>query len=260
MMSDNTPPEYLKNLNILSGRPKLEAINKQILDAGTIQEYANGYHNLYKLIEGTDPTFTLAISAHHDVVRQNADNCLDNTASCYNLINLCNKLINAKPRYNILCAWTDAEETCNIDLCGVNHLPIQYDYLLDLELTSCGHIWVVKHYNDKLDKVRDLFEGALELSMPYNNAVAAMLKNLNKGSTCLTLMREGDIEEVRKHYFCKRWGQCHAETDTYDNWFSRQETTLFVDKLFSRLTGLPLPTLTSPRELGLDELDDRNKA
>ena len=73
------------NPDKLTGVPKLAIINGLIGDVGVITNYLEYYNNLSLLIKGKDESYTIAVTAHHDVVNNENENCLDNSVSLLNL-------------------------------------------------------------------------------------------------------------------------------------------------------------------------------
>lgn len=208
-----------------------------ISGAGTIKPYLDKYFNLYAFIKGREPGPALAITAHHDVVNKNSENCLDNNASLLNLVSLHNQLVSNSlhgrpPKRDVVIAWVDMEEACNPALAGVNQLLRDYpiEYLLDLELTAGGsHPVISKH------GTFNLFPDLQVVRMPPNNAVLAITAKTQgstlRGSACLTLVSDKDLLEINLQGRCERWFQCHSETDIFSRWFSVVETEAFVGLL-----------------------------
>lgn len=227
------------NPDKLSGIPKLAIVNGMIGDIGVITNYMESYHNLSLFIKGRDESYTIAITAHHDVVRNDSDNCLDNTVSLLNLTKICNKLKEAQPKYNVLCAWVDAEELGDPHKNGVNHLWYKVDYLIDLELTASGNIIAIDAYGGAFGKTKDehktLLDGMLPVSMPYNCAHASHLIGTTKSSACIALIDAADAKQIAESGYCDRWAQCHQKTDTYETWYSQAEAEAFVDFLVGKL-------------------------
>ena len=235
-MNQTTNP-ILTSLQGLTGTTKLEKINSLIGGTGIITNYLNNYHNLHHHIPGRDNSITIALTAHHDTVHPEYENCLDNTASVLNLTKLCNKLLVNKPKHNIICAWVDAEETCNFEIAGVTHLARTHnvDYVIDLELTASGTIPLIKTYGDFSYDLGSFMDSLIHKSMPYNNAYAANISGVVRGSACLTIVSEKDLNDLDHLFYCERWGQCHRVTDTFDTWYSEVESESFINNLLSGL-------------------------
>ena len=227
------------NPDKLTGVPKLAIINGLIGDVGVITNYLEYYNNLSLLIKGKDESYTIAVTAHHDVVNNENENCLDNSVSLLNLANICNRLKETQPKYNVLCAWVDAEEACNPSVNGVNHLGRRVDYLIDLELTASGTIVAINLYGGILGRSEEehktFSDGMLQVKMPYNCAHAAYLMDSANGSACVALISTEDAIQISKTGSCSRWAQCHEKTDTYETWYSPVEADALVDFLVAKL-------------------------
>jgi len=227
------------NPDRLSGIAKLAIINGLIGDVGVITNYLEHYSNLSLFIKGRDEIYTIAITAHHDVVNKESENCLDNSASLLNLAKICNKLKETQPKYNVLCAWVDAEELCDPSINGVNHLRCKVDYLIDLELTASGTIVAINPYGGAFgqteDEHRTLLDGMLSVSMPYNCAHASYLLANTRGSACVALISEADAKQIANTGYCDRWAQCHQQTDTFNTWYSSTESEAFVNFIVEKL-------------------------
>jgi hypothetical protein len=198
-------------------------------------------HNLYCQIPGLGADYRdhrnkILITAHWDTVRSGSDNCLDNTASLYNLYNIALKIHARKSelKSSITLAWTDAEEECSTYLNGAVEAAIAYDprYHLDLELTAGGkHIIVYPHGQI------DIPNAYHRNQMPLNNATMvwsakshAFLTNL-KGTACVTLVDDKDLVQLQAMQYCDRWAQCHRGTDTFDNWLNLPEMEDFANNI-----------------------------
>jgi len=227
------------NPDKLSGTQKLAIINGLIGGVGVITNYLEHYNNLSLFINGRDESYTIAITAHHDVVNKEIENCLDNSASLLNLAKICNRLKETQPKYNVLCAWVDAEELGDPHKNGVNHLWYKVDYLIDLELTASGDIIAIDAYGGAFGKTEDehkaLLDGMLPVSMPYNCGHASHLLGSTKGSACIALIDTADAKQIAESGYCDRWAQCHQNTDTYETWYSPAEADVFVDFLVGKL-------------------------
>ncbi len=237
MITQSTSQTPNTSLQGLTGATKVEKINSLIGGAGTIINYLPQYYNLIAKIDGHDPSLTIAITAHHDTVHPEYENCLDNTASVLNLTKIYRQLVRNKPRHNIICAWVDAEEACNLDIAGVTHLVKhnQIEYVIDLELTASGTIPLVKKYGLFNYGSGNFWDNLISKNMPYNNAYAASLSGVIRGSACLTIVSEKDLNDLDHMHFCDRWRQCHSITDTFDTWYSESESGTFINNLISGL-------------------------
>lgn len=221
----------------MHGLEKINALNEMISGAGTVKPYLDKYFNLYSFIKGRKSGPAIAITAHHDVVNKNSENCLDNNASLLNLVSLHNQLVSNSlqgrpPKRDVVIAWVDMEEACNPALAGVNQLLRDYpiEYLLDLELTAGGsHPVISKHGKF------NLFPDLQVVRMPPNNSVLAITARAPgstlRGSACLTLVSDKDLLEIKFMGRCERWFQCHCETDTFSRWFSVVEAEALVNFL-----------------------------
>ncbi len=207
----------------------------------TYRRAGTDYHNLYCHIPGYTKDFRdhrnkILITAHWDTVRSESDNCLDNTASLYNLYSIALKIYAKKSelKSSITLAWTDAEEECSAYLNGAVEAAIAYDprYHLDLELTAGGkHIIVYPH--GQIYVPSDCHRS----SMPLNNATMVwsaksqtFLTNL-KGTACVTLVDDKDLVQLQASQYCERWAQCHRGTDTFDNWLNLPEMDKFTNNI-----------------------------
>lgn len=219
---------------------KINAINALLGGVGTVRPYMDRFHNLYVRIPGrTHGGPVLAITAHHDVVNRESENCLDNTASVLNLVRLYFKLLDNSPERDVILAWVDAEEMCNSAVAGATQLlrDHQVDLLLDLELTAGGSHPVICRYGDF-----DLFPGMLECGMPLNNAHLVDTRGdlepaiRVRGSACLTLVSDSDLLELSSRGHCSRWSQCHRLTDTFERWFSVVESEALLNLIVSTIS------------------------
>lgn len=245
----------IEQLSRLHGREKLEYIAQYLdqhrpPDQGPceIVEYKRGgqsYHNLYAPITAQEMnTKSVAITAHHDVVNRQSDNCLDNTASVYNLTQIHNQLLQTGTNSDIVIAFTDAEETCNATLNGVSELLISYDpdYLIDLELTASGTEAISTQYGRF-----DLFKYG-DIIQPYNNAKVAwsLVKGLQlklRGTTCVALVSEDDLADLKAKRFCRRWSQCHSTGDSFERWLVPADMEALRAKLLKNFTAASSPVL-----------------
>ena len=181
----------------------------------------------------------ILVTAHWDTVNAQSDNCLDNTASLQNLLELGGKLKSrsAELMRDVILAWTDAEETQSTYLCGAVEAALAYqpELLLDLDLTAGGtHILSNTHGKVAYDGVDN---PPRETQMPGNNAVlvwnlknSGLLKSL-EGAACLTLVDDADLKQLQERAFCDRWSHCHRETDSFDRWLRPEEMNRFTDWL-----------------------------
>lgn len=247
---------------------KLQYIQRELQQLGiatTLHTYVRAYerggqnisqefYNLYTRFESKSPDAqTVLVTAHWDTVISDAENCLDNTASVYNVCRLIEKF-NARQEelpFHLVLALTDAEEGCSIFHNGALEMAIKYDpvYHIDLELTAGGTIPLVDSISTplKLSKLQ-------YMQMPYNNCLAlrhalnnpkldrynfdCKLNNL-KGAACLTLVTESDLEELVADFslypHCSRWSQCHSKTDLFDTWLNLPEMEAFTDAIVEDL-------------------------
>jgi len=243
----------IEQLSKLSGRTKLEYLAEHMNkcrpdDIGPceIVSYKRAgqvYHNLHALIPATSLNAkSVAITAHHDTVNPHSDNCLDNTASVYNLAQIHNKLIEAGTNSDIIIGITDAEETCNATINGIGELLLTYDpeYLVDLELSASGGELISTQYGRF-----DLFKYA-DITQPYNNAKAAwsLVKGLNlrlRGSTCVAMVSTEDLHQLAKSRFCDRWSQCHSTSDSFDRWLDWSHMEKFQNEIVKNFSLPVLP-------------------
>jgi hypothetical protein len=225
----------------LQGTQKVLKIQEMMSGKGEIIHYTHGT-NLIRQFTGTRKGPTLAITAHHDNVYPEYENCLDNTASVLNLVKIADRLEEQAPAHDVILAWTDQEESCSLDKIGVRHLIDKYaiDYLLDLELTASGSIPVICEYG-KFGYGSGMYWDSMIVSpMPFNNASAAWRIGGIKGSACLTLISGSDLDELNNTGYCKRWLQCHQKSDTFDNWYSVVESEVLVDNIVRSLVEYDL--------------------
>jgi hypothetical protein len=197
------------------------------------------YFNLYCHLrfETASPRRPILVTAHWDTINATSDNCLDNTASLWNLIELAGKLqqLQVKPGRDIILAWTDAEELQSTYLCGAVEAALAYqpELLLDLELTAGGTHILCQTFG--VVSYRGLNPLPIETPMPGNNAQLVWnqqrsgLLNGLRGAACLTMVNDMDLQELRRTRFCGRWGQCHQPGDSFDNWLNPDEMNQFTD-------------------------------
>lgn len=242
-------PMRIEQLARLHGREKLEYIANHLNRHSQahhgpckIQAYKRSgqtYHNLYApLISDSTNTKSVALTAHHDVVNRASDNCLDNTASVYNLAMIHNALATRGTNRDIIIAFTDAEETCNATLNGIGEMLLEYDpdYHIDFELTASGGKTISTKYGEF-----DLFSYN-EVTQPYNNAKVSwdLAKNLNlrlRGSTCVALVSDEDLIQLKTKKYCHRWGQCHSLSDSFDRWLDLTAMESFRSDFISRFAS-----------------------
>ena len=243
----------IEHLSRLTGREKLEYLAEYMNkhrpeDIGpceiiSYKRSGQTYHNLHALIPATRlNTRSIAITAHHDTVNPHSDNCLDNTASVYNLAQIHNKLIQAGTNADIIIGITDAEETCNATANGIGELLLTYDpdYLVDLELSASGGRMISTQYGRF-----DLFK-YLDIIQPYNNAKVAwsLVKGLNlrlRGSTCVAMVSDEDLVQLSKKRFCDRWAQCHSSGDSFARWLNYADMATFQDEIVKHFSLPVLP-------------------
>lgn len=219
------------------------------------QNISHEFYNLYVRFESKSPdAHTVMVTAHWDTVIEGAENCLDNTASVYNVCRLIEKF-NARQEelpFHLVLALTDAEEGCSIFQNGALEMALKHDpiYHIDLELTAGGTIPLVDSMSTPLK-----LSGLQYMPMPYNNCLAlrhalsnprldrynfdCKLNNL-KGAACLTLVTESDLEELATGFsswgpYCSRWSQCHSDTDLFDTWLNLPEMEAFTDAIVEDL-------------------------
>lgn len=215
----------------LAGPQKLQYIQKYVnghCKLSSYYRYGTYYHNLYVVGAYDHKKLTVAVTAHHDVVNLSSDNCLDNTASVYNLAMLSHEINSKSLEYNIILGFTDAEESCDIHKNGVSDLIDAYnpDYLIDLELSSSGNQLISTRYGDfSIGQFNDIRQ-------PYNNALAAhryasSSKSKLRGSMCVSLASDEDLDELCEGGYCYRWSMCHSVEDTFDKWLNYDDMKAF---------------------------------
>lgn len=216
------------------------------------------YHNLYCYIPGHTKDFRdyrnkILITAHWDTVRPGSDNCLDNTASLYNLYNIAQKLHarKAELKSSVILAWTDAEEECSSYLNGAVEAAIAYDprYHLDLELTAGGKNIIV-YPHGQIYVPSDYLLNPMPLnnaSMVWSAKSGTFLTNL-RGAACVTLVDDKDLVQIKASQYCDRWAQCHRGTDTFDNWLNLQEMDGFTNNIVDWVLLLNTPIKGQERE------------
>jgi len=181
----------------------------------------------------------ILVTAHWDTVNPQADNCLDNTASLYNLVELARKLEqrSADRMRDVVLAWTDAEESVSPYLCGAVEAALAYqpECLLDLELTAGGtHVLSNTYGTVPFDAVDC---APRETRMPPNNASLVWhqknsgLLNSLQGAACLTLVDDTDLQQLETSGYCDRWSQCHRASDSFERWLNLEEMDRFTDWL-----------------------------
>lgn len=225
--SDGFNPELANYLRITKSKPRRHFIE---------------YWNLYTVLTAKEfSKDCILITAHWDTVLEGNDNCLDNTASLYNLYRLHHKLSANDLPFDVVLAFTDAEEGCSVYHNGALEAATKFQpvYHIDLELTAGGTIPLVDSDSTPLS-----LPGLTVTKMPYNNCYAlrqsvsgsAGLGKLGcgpnfMGSACLTLVSESDMAEIKESGYCQRWAQCHRSTDTFDAWLNLDEIEAFTDAL-----------------------------
>ena len=204
-----------------------------------IDEYLPGFYNLYHITNQDSANGTILITAHWDVVKQFSDNCLDNTASIYNLFKLAQLLDNVKDTFNckLVLAWTDAEEPCDPNINGAVAAVIKFkpNVMIDLELTASGDIIAYSAYQDSSFMLKNAFskdESCWPIGMPYNNAMVVSMVH-SVPTVCVALINEQDKSQLIKSGRCVRWDECHRPHDTFDNWFNLKHTEDFLNRLVS---------------------------
>jgi len=255
----------IHELSRLEGRSKLEYLashmdqyRNQDIGPCEIVEYRRGgqsYHNLYAPIPSTMMnTTSIAMTAHHDTVNKKSDNCLDNTASVYNLAAIHNELATRGTKQDIVIAITDAEETCNPTINGVSEMLITYDpdYMIDFELTASGGQIISTQYGQF-----DLFK-YIDIIQPYNNAKAAwgLRKGLAlklRGTSCVAMVSEDDLLTLRKGKSCRRWSQCHSIDDSFDKWLDLQAMQSFQSHFVQKFSMPQSDVLNNRGDCGYDE-------
>jgi hypothetical protein len=204
-----------------------------------IQNYHQEYANIYSYIN-VGKEHTIAVTAHYDVSSEDSENCLDNSASVINLINLHNKLLadRARLRYNVLIAFIDAEETTDFKLCGIYHLAHTFDVdqLIDLELTAGGNEILMSKYGDF-----DIFDYKT-YRFPFNNAAVIDYWRQKhpdrikcRGSACIVLASDEDIEELEATGMCRRFAHCHHPGDTVEKWANMADMDKLVNTIYNHL-------------------------
>lgn len=182
---------------------------------------------------------TIAITCHHDIVNQDSENCLDNNSSVFNLIRLYNILKKKREDlfYNIVIAFVDAEETVDPYASGIGPLLAAFnvDQLIDFELTAGGNNIIMNTYGSF-----DLLDYPV-YKMPYNNAAIAQHLARHgakcKGSACITIVSDEDIEQIKEQGYCDRWGQCHQVSDTVDSWANIEDMDRFLSVIVSHVSA-----------------------
>jgi hypothetical protein len=206
------------------------------------RRYGEDYHNLYCHLRSSNRTSQpILVTAHWDVVDANSDNCLDNTASLFNLVELARKLNSVEKNRDIILAWTDLEESVSTYLCGAVEAVRAYqpEYMLDLELTACGTNILTQTFGEVDFKVSDR---PTEAAMPCNNAAIVWRSGQSstlRGAACLTLVTDEELqEEILAGKYCTRWRQCHKDTDSFDNWLRLDDMDKFTDKMVELVLSL----------------------
>ena len=245
----------IEQLARLHGREKLEYIADHLDRHGDhgpyeIQEYKRSgqvYHNLYApLVSDNMNTTSVALTAHHDVVNHASDNCLDNTASVYNLAMIHNSLAARGTNRDIIIAFTDAEESCNATLNGVSEMLLAYDpdYHVDFELTASGDKIISTQYGGF-----DLFRYN-DITQPYNNAKVSwsLVKGLDlklRGSSCVAMVSEDDLIQLKTKRYCRRWSQCHSLDDSFDKWLDLKAMEAFRLDFINKFAMPQIDVLTN---------------
>jgi hypothetical protein len=200
------------------------------------------YYNLYCHLRSSNRTAQpILVTAHWDVVDANSDNCLDNTASLFNLVELARKLNSVEKNRDIILAWTDLEESVSTYFCGAVEAVRAYqpEYMLDLELTACGTNILTQTYGEVDFRVPDQ---PIEAAMPCNNAAIVWRSGQSstlRGTACLTLVTDEELQgEIAAGEYCKRWWQCHKDTDSFDNWLRLDDMDKFTDKMVELVLSL----------------------
>lgn len=183
-----------------------------------VHDYLPEFTNVYARCG--DPGYGAPIlSAHHDVVNHESENCLDNTASVCHLLALA-----SDPGFVGYLAFTDAEETTDFSIAGAaflaEALAVDTDFFgtaaecdaprttLVLELTGVGDvIWVDKHASPEL-----LERLGVEQTKrcPFNDATVLRAYTFPAVQVSIT------PSEQFKQAFPPNWGYCHTLEDRFD--------------------------------------------
>lgn len=209
------------------------------------------FHNCYWKISATNPIGVILITAHWDTCFPSKENCLDNNASLYNLYKSSEKV--RHPNYDIVFAYTDAEEPCISEINGAAKMveAIDPDYHIDLELTASGdHIL--------MQKFGDIDLPFTAVSMPANNSSLVWRSKSStsklKGTCCISLIgkqelkRELEIARIlvnprdrtkkTSFFYPDRWMCCHSDEDLFDTWLNLEEMDEFTTVLARNISQI----------------------
>lgn len=197
------------------------------------------YYNIEICFKSNDDNVvndSLIFISHHDVANVNSENCQDNTASIFNLIELCNRLKNKKIDKNVFVVFTDCEEFGGMGAKRLSDKINNGDFgnvlaVVNSELTGLGNcLWVEsKSWLGAylLNKIKECQIDLVEKRTPFNDSFILRLNNIT--SVCFGILPS---LEIRSDY-PKTWMLCHKSYDFFKD--SNEQDMLhyveFLEKL-----------------------------
>ncbi len=195
--------------------------------------------NLTVTFPGVDPSVTTVFLAHHDVVDPDSENCQDNSASVANLMDLCSRLAQRKPRHTVVVAFTDGEELGRPWRSGAQRLArhilegrhgaVQYAVNLDLTAGGTETTYGCRRDHALTAAVQHLHPGMHRLDIPFNDAV--VLESAGIPCACFGLLTPAELDQARQRGFCSTWALCHRREDTFAASAVEADMTRLVDDL-----------------------------
>jgi hypothetical protein len=192
--------------------------------------------NIVVQIEGIDKSITTVFSAHHDVNNMNSENCVDNTASVANLLDLCIQLSKEQPANNVVICFNDSEESVKPMACGIKRFSQnilkgiygQVKYCVVLELTASGQNYWMSYYKENAisQRIREIHPNISRVRTPYSDNFVMEKDIIN--SVCIGSLNDVNLTQVRTRGFCYTWSLCHSIKDLFESQANEVDMNLFV--------------------------------
>ncbi len=196
--------------------------------------------NVVVEIEGTNKDATTVFLAHHDVSNKDSENCVDNSASVANLLDLCIRLSKNKPANNVVVVFTDLEEVVRMTISGAkklsqNILEGKYGNVnraINLELTSNGQNYWMSYMNNNnvlAQHIRETQPLTHRVATPFNDSW--IIERSGIPSVCVGSLDNNNLGQVKTRGYCSTWALCHSPEDSFERSANEGDMDLFVSWL-----------------------------
>jgi len=209
------------------------SVDKFLDERGSLSGTPRYYFNInisFPSDKKTDDS--LIFVAHHDVNNVFSENCQDNTASVFNLIDLCNRLKLRNLDKNIHIVFTDGEEFGGKGARRLSQKILTGNYgnvlfVINSELTAVGDkLWAES--NVYLGGLKNLIKekNIKRKRTPFNDSV--ILRDFGVLSLCFGVLPQNEIDSD----YPNNWSLCHSVEDTFSG-ANEEDMSNYVDFLES---------------------------